>query len=157
MSSNAAPARNQQTGRSPVGRESTVVTTRSTRLTNRSPVRDVARAIDENIVAADDIPMANDIEITRVDCDSPPRIRWQPGGIAHQDAHIVPVSERLAQHVATERSRRAENDQVHGRPISVRRATMVRAREPRYTESAASPKPSRKVTAFGPVNVNVKA
>ena len=64
-------------------------------------------------MSPDDLGRESQAEITGVDHDSLPRFRRQLGRIAHEYAYVVPGAERMAQHVGTERSRRAENDQPH--------------------------------------------
>ena len=74
---------------------------------------DNAGTVDERVVSTDGVGPESHAEITGMHDDSLPCFRRQPGRIANEYADVVPGFKRTVQHVGTERSRRAENDQPH--------------------------------------------
>jgi hypothetical protein len=76
-------------------------------------VGDVARAIDECVLSANEVGRERRAEITSVNDDSLQRFSRQPGRLTHEYAHVMPGAECMPQHVGAERSRCAEDDQPH--------------------------------------------
>jgi hypothetical protein len=75
-------------------------------------VPDMAGAIDEDLLSAEHVRRQADAEIARVQRDARARFGIQLRRRAHDRCHRVAGVERLAQHVPTERPRRAQDDET---------------------------------------------
>jgi hypothetical protein len=100
---------NQQTGCFPTGSDSRPVTRRSTRATNAS-VGNVAGAVYQRPVPVDQIERHVRAEIARMHRHPITEVRQQLGRRSDEYRDVVTRCERLAQHVAAQRSRRAQDD-----------------------------------------------
>ena len=109
-SRNAAPARNQQTGCSGTGSESTPVTRRSTSADERVAVSDVAGAADQRVLPPDQIERHVRAEIAGMHRHSIADVGEQLGRRSDEYRDVVTGGDRLTQHVAAERSSGAQDE-----------------------------------------------
>ena len=104
------PPGNQQTGCSVAGSESTAVMSRSTGPTNAPP----SATWPAQLISAYCPPTRSSgtprAEVARVDGHSPPGFGRRLGRRADEHRDFVAGSERLMQHVATQTSGRAQDD-----------------------------------------------
>ena len=115
MSRSAAPASSQQTGCSAAGKEVHAGDEPVDHGDERFAVGDVAGAIDQAVLSADEIEGHRGAEVSQVDGHSFADVRRQLGRRADEHRDVVAGGERLAQHVATERPGRAQDQEAgHG-------------------------------------------